>query len=279
MVSVLWYTIYLLQQYLYSQLLNRERLIIILPVKFACCREQIWESFSEVDWENILSWGDGDEVPGSEVCEGLAISLGPESCIVTSSRLDAFPNICWHWWDCEASSWLECVGDGGGGPTPRHCLVLPSCHALHFGLPSRYHQSLLLLFRPRPAGYQENKAVRWSDLTLLIFSITALYYAEILFMYLVCTYTYLVWIYLTCVSINNRSEYAGLSRPTSYLAADMIKIKTWINCQIVAALHYTRSDQWICRTIFKLCLTNCNSLQRLNTDLNWHQINLIRQQD
>ena len=188
MVSVLWYTIYLLQQYLYSQLLNRERLIIILPVKFGCCREQIWESFSEVDWGNILGWGDGDEVPGSEVCEvwgpGYQSGAGKLYSYLQSTRcISKYLLTLVRLWDCEASSWLECVGDGGGGPTPRHCLVLPSCHALHFGLPSRYHQSLLLLFRPRPAGYQENKAVRWSDLTLLIFSITALYYTEILYMY------------------------------------------------------------------------------------------------
>ena len=124
-------------------------------------------------YQEVNVWGPGYQSGAGKLYSYLQSPRCISKYLLTLVRLG----------DCEASSWLECVGHGGGGPTPRHCLVLPSCHALHFGLPSRYHQSLLLLFRPRPAGYQEIKAVRWSDLTLLIFSITALYYTEILYMY------------------------------------------------------------------------------------------------
>ena len=119
---------------------------------------------------------------------------------------------------------LQFVSDGGGGPTHhRHCLVLPRGHALHPGQQASLpepgdHQSLLLIFRPRP-GYQENPAVR-DELEIclnLVNILTILNQCIILCRDLinVCTYptyptyTYLLWIYTWVVFSSITDQIPG----------------------------------------------------------------------
>ena len=123
--------------------------------------------------------------------------------IVTARRLDAFQLFVYIL--VVRVGGQQSVSDGGGGPTHHsHGLVLPRGLPLHPG----HHQSLLLTLRP--AGYQDNPAVRWTwDLTepsLLIFgfSITAVYYAEILFMYVHILHIWYEYTWLVFPSITDQ---------------------------------------------------------------------------